>query len=73
VSYERELKVYTPQEAAALLKLNTQTVWKYIRAGRLRASRIGRVYRIREADLEQLLDDTSADGGGGQHPVSGKD
>lgn len=65
--------MYTPQEAAALLKLNTQTVWKYIRAGQLRASRIGRVYRIRETDLEQLLDDTRADGGADHSPATGKD
>ena len=55
----KELKVYTPTEAAELLKVNPQTVWKYIREGRLRASKLGRVYRIRESDLELLLDQTS--------------
>lgn len=69
----RELRVFTPQEAAAVLKLNPQTVWKYIRAGKLRASRIGRVYRIREADIERLLDDTRADGGADHSPANGKD
>ncbi len=65
--------MFTPQEAAAVLKLNPQTVWKYIRAGKLRASRIGRVYRIREADIERLLDDTRADGGADHSPANGKD
>lgn len=55
----KELKVYTPTEVAGLLKVNPQTVWKYIREGRLRASKLGRVYRIRETDLELLLDETS--------------
>jgi len=59
VTDRKELKVYTPAEAAELLKVNPQTVWKYIREGRLRASRLGRVYRIRETDLELLLDQTS--------------
>ena len=56
------MKVFTPAEAAALLKVNPQTVWKYIREKRLRASKLGRVYRIREADLERLLNETSTGG-----------
>ena len=52
------LIVYTAEEAAALLKVHVQTIRAYIKAGRLRASKLGRVYRIREADLYQLLDET---------------
>lgn len=53
-----EPRVYTPHEAADLLKLNVQTVLKYIREGKLKASKLGRVYRITAHDLEQLLRDT---------------
>ena len=54
----RELRVFTPAEAAAILKVNPQTIWKYIREGKLMASKLGRVYRIREIDLENLLEQT---------------
>ena len=48
--------IYTPEEAAAYLKLNKVTVYRFIREGKLRARRIGdRRYRITQADLDDFL------------------
>src|SRR5947209_4550898 len=46
---------YTPQEVAGLLRVKVTTVYDYIRAGRLRAARIGKSYRIAERDLEAFV------------------
>ena len=54
--------VYTPKEAAALLKLNEVTVYKYIREGRLPARRIGnRNYRVTQADIDTFLSKLTTD------------
>ena len=47
--------VYTPEEVATLLKLHPQTVYQYIRKGRIRAAKLGRVWRIRHRDLDDFL------------------
>lgn len=41
----------TAGEAAGLLRVSTKTVLRQIHAGRLRASRVGRSWRIRRSDL----------------------
>lgn len=45
----------TVKEVAKLLKLNTLTVYDYIRAGKLKAVRFGRTYRIQENDFSQFV------------------
>ena len=42
----------TVDEAAERLKLHPKTVLRYIREGRLPATRIGKAYRIQRADLD---------------------
>jgi excisionase family DNA binding protein len=44
--------LYTVDQAAELLGLHVKTVRGYVRDGRLKATRIGRSYRIARADLE---------------------
>lgn len=51
--------VLTVEHAAKLLHLHPFTVLKLIKSGRLKASRIGRVYRIRESAIEDFLDKNS--------------
>lgn len=43
---------YTVDEAADHLRLHPKTILRFIRTGRLRATRAGRAYRILRADLE---------------------
>ena len=45
----------TSDQAADYLQVNRETVYRYIRDGRLLASRLGRGYRIPKASLDQLL------------------
>jgi excisionase family DNA binding protein len=47
--------ILTPDQAAEYLQVNRETIYRYIRDGRLNASRIGRSYRIRKQSLELLL------------------
>ncbi len=46
--------LYSVEQVAELLGLHVRTVRGYIRAGRLRAVRIGKQYRISRADLDAL-------------------
>ncbi len=52
---ERFPEVLTPEQAAAYLQVNRETIYRYIREGKLDASRLGRSYRIRRTSLEHLL------------------
>ena len=47
--------VLTPDQAAAYLQVSRETVYRYIRQGKLLASRLGRTYRIPKRSLELLL------------------
>jgi excisionase family DNA binding protein len=44
----------TVEFAAEQLKLHPKTVLRFIRSGRLRATRVGKSYRIARADLDAL-------------------
>ena len=45
-------RFYTVEQAAERLKLHPKTVRRFIHEERLKASRVGKSYRIREADLD---------------------
>jgi len=51
--------ILTPDQAADYLQVNRETIYRYIRDGRLNASRIGRSYRIRKQSVELLLASTA--------------
>ncbi len=57
------MKIYTPEQAAEVLAVNRETVYKLLRSGKLKASRIGKLWRISEADLEQFMNETRTEGG----------
>ena len=44
-------------EVAECLGMSPDTVTTWIKAGRLKASRLGRFWRIRARDLEAFIDD----------------
>lgn len=50
-----QTRLYTPQEVADLLRLRVETVYDYIRLGKLPALRLGNRYRVEKADLETFL------------------
>lgn len=48
-------KFYTPKQVATILQIHQYTVLKWIREGKLKALKFGRVYRTRESDLQTFL------------------
>lgn len=52
-------RILTAEQVAQILQVHPFTVLKFIKQGKLKASKLGRVYRIREKDLEHFLDHTS--------------
>lgn len=57
------------QTAASELEVTTRTIYRFINDGKLAAYRIGRVYRIRRADLQHFLDDAALQPGDLDHLV----
>lgn len=57
------------QSAAAELEVTTRTIYRFINDGKLAAYRIGRVYRIKRADLEDFLDGAALQPGDLSHLV----
>jgi excisionase family DNA binding protein len=55
--------LYSPEEAAAYLKVHVQTVREWIRSGRLKAFRLAgqRSLRIRASDLDSVLEPVEAE------------
>ena len=55
-----EEKILTPDQVAQILQVHPFTVLKFIKQGKLRASKLGRVYRIRQSDVNHFLDEQEA-------------
>lgn len=49
-------EILTSEQVAKLLQVHPFTVLKFIKNGKLKASKIGRVYRIRRSEVERFLD-----------------
>jgi excisionase family DNA binding protein len=56
---EQSREIMTPDQAAAYLQVNRETIYRYIRQGKLVASKLGRSYRIPKTNLDRLLLTTS--------------
>lgn len=54
--------ILTPQQVAEYLQLDESTVYRYIREGRLMASKLGRQYRIPRENVDLLLMATATPG-----------
>ncbi len=49
-------KLLTVEQVASLLQVHWQTILNYIKAGKLRAVKLGRGYRIDPADLKRFIE-----------------
>ena len=49
-------KLLTPEQVAERLQISRWTVMDYLRAGRIKGHRVGRLWRIKEKDLEAFLE-----------------
>ena len=49
-------KYYTPEEVAELLKVSRETVYNWLRAGKLKGAKVFNFWRISETELKRLLE-----------------
>lgn len=49
---------YTAQDLADKLEVNIMTIYRYIKAKKLRAHKIGKEFRIDKAEFERFLNST---------------
>jgi excisionase family DNA binding protein len=51
----QELKFYTVQEICEILKVKPLTVYRWIKAEKLKAVKVGKNFRIKQEDFEQFI------------------
>jgi excisionase family DNA binding protein len=49
-------KVFTPEEVAERLSVSTKTIKDWLRTGKLKGVKVGRLWRVRESELEKFLE-----------------
>lgn len=52
-------KLLTSEQVSKILQVHPFTVLKYLKAGKLKGIKLGRVWRIRESDVERFLEERS--------------
>ena len=54
----KEKEFYTAQELADKLRVNIMTIYRYIKAGKIKAYKIGKEFRIEKKEFETFLNNT---------------
>ncbi len=49
-------RIYTTEQVANFLQIHPLTVLKYINSGKLKAVKLGRIYRVTETHLQKFLE-----------------
>ncbi|WP_336128368.1 helix-turn-helix domain-containing protein [Mesoflavibacter sp. CH_XMU1422-2] len=57
---KKQQEKITPEEAAEEIGVTTQTIYAYIKSGKIPASKLGRKLVIKRIDLEQALIDVKS-------------
>lgn len=52
-------KLLTSEQVSKILQVHPFTVLKYLKTGKLKGIKLGRVWRIRESDVERFLEERS--------------
>ena len=52
----KEKEFYKAEELSELLQVNVMTIYRYIKAGKLKAYKIGKEYRINQIEFKLFLD-----------------
>ena len=57
--YDKNMdKLFTLKETAKILRVSERSVLRYLKAGKLKAAKLG-VWRIMRSDIEKFLENTS--------------
>lgn len=51
------MEYYTPEEAAAKLKIARRTMYLWLRTGKVKGKKLNRMWRISETELNRLLEE----------------
>jgi len=51
--------IYTTEQVAEILQIHPLTILRYIKSGKLKGVKLGRIYRIRESALQTFLEEKS--------------
>lgn len=51
-----DLKLYTIDEVTEILKISQRTLYVYIKNKSLKAVKLGKYWRVREVDLQHLIE-----------------
>lgn len=54
-----EKEFYTAEELADKLRVNIMTIYRYIKAGKLKAHKLGKEFRITKEEFDRFLKNTS--------------
>ena len=54
----KKQEFYTTQELAEKLRVNIMTIYRYIKAGKLKAHKIGKEFRLEKKEFQRFLDKT---------------
>ncbi len=52
-------KFFTTDQVAKILQVHPFTILKYIRNGKLKGIKLGRVYRVKESDINEFIEQQS--------------
>ncbi len=52
---KQQAEYYTAKELAEMLSLNVMTIYRYIDAGKLKAYKIGKEFRIERSEFERFM------------------
>lgn len=52
---EQKKQFYTAQELADMLEYNIMTIYRYIKAGKLKAFKVGKEFRIVKKEFDNFL------------------
>jgi len=55
MSNQKEKEFYTAKELAEKLRVNIMTIYRYIKAGKLKAYKIGKEFRIEKKEFQRFL------------------
>lgn len=56
---KKEQEFYTAQEMADRLRINVMTIYRYIKAGKIKAYKLGKDFRIEEKEFKRFLNSMS--------------